>query len=175
MPVAVHRLIVPKVDLEIMADVRFSVVHDSDVAPTTMWQELIDWKGHEKWVPSTYVEVHSTGGAFGIGDTFTAWTGPAPTTKIGQRLSLEDRMRVDERNFDAATSSGNCLVTKLGPLLSGTASFTVAPHGGGSRVVWNERVAVKYAPQLLAPLLGRIGAIGFRLSLARLSKLLRSG
>jgi len=157
-----------------MANVRFELTHDIAAPPEVVWRELIDWKGHEAWVVSTHVDTTTSAGVPQVGDEFTAWTGPAPASKLGQRVSLEDRMRVDELDFDDAAKSGSCKVTKLGPVLTGWAAFAVSPHDGGTQIEWTEDVVVRYAPQLFAPVLARIGIVGFRLSLSRLAKQLRS-
>jgi len=155
-----------------MAHVHFELTHDFDAPPQVVWDELIDWKGHEEWIPSTDVDVHSAGDEHGIGGEFTAWSGPAPTTAIGRKLSLEDRMRVDELDFDETASTGSCRVSKLGPTLTGWASFTVEPHGGGTRMLWVEDVKVPYAPQFLAPVFAKLGIGGFRFGMKRLAKML---
>jgi hypothetical protein len=46
-----------------------------------------------------------------IGARFTAWTGLGPPT-------LKDRMEVSILDWDAATTSGTCEVTKIGPVLA---------------------------------------------------------
>lgn len=148
-----------------MADVTFQVDYTFDASPRTVWDELIDWKGHEKWIPMTRVDV-ATGDPTAVGAEFTAWTGVGP-------VSLEDRMRVKELNWDDNTSSGRCVVEKLGPILRGTAGFTVEParSGDGTDLVWFEDVSVRAVPQFLAPLVGAIGAAGFKSGMRRLDKL----
>lgn len=157
-----------------MAHVHFELTHDFAASPQVVWDELVDWKGHEEWIPSTDVEVHRDGDENGIGAEFTAWSGPAPTTSIGRKLSLEDRMRVDEMDFDAAAGTGSCRVSKLGPVLTGWAAFTVEPAGAGTRMVWIEDVKVPYAPQFLAPVFAKLGVAGFSFGMKRLGKLLAS-
>lgn len=149
-----------------MADVRFEVRSEFEASPRAVWDALVDWKGHEAWIPATRVDV-GPGDPTAVGATFTAFTGFGP-------LALEDRMRVVRCDWTAASSSGDCEVEKLGPILTGSAGFTVAPDGDGSVVVWVEDVTVRYAPQFLAPLLSRIGAAGFRVGMRKLAKQLRS-
>ncbi|MEM7094794.1 MAG: SRPBCC family protein [Actinomycetota bacterium] len=152
-----------------MAHVQFELTQDFDAPPQVVWDELVDWKGHEEWIPATWVELHGEGEPATLGAEFTAWSGPFPTTNLGRRLSLQDRMRVDEIEFDAAAGSGSCSVTKLGPTITGTAAFTIEPHSAGSRMVWTEDVSVPIAPQFVAPLLAKIGVAGFRFGMKRLA------
>lgn len=147
-----------------MAHVRFVVVHEFRAPPRVVWDELVDWKGHEAWIPATRVDVEP-GEPTAIGATFTAYSG------FG-KLALEDRMRVARCDWDDATSSGDCEVEKLGPVLTGRAGFTVEPAADGATVRWIEDVTVPYAPQFTAPLLGWLGAQGFRLGMRKLAKLL---
>lgn len=160
-----------------MAHVRFELTHDFDAPARVVWDEMIDWKGHEAWIPSTDVEIHTDGDPTAVGAEFTAWSGPAPTTSLGRKLSLEDRMRVESCDYDDAISTGSCKVTKLGPTITGWAGFTVSPINGSadrSQVVWTEDVVVPIAPQFLAPILARMGIAGFKLGMTRLAKLLRN-
>lgn len=147
-----------------MAAIRFEVRQTFDSPARDLWDELIDWKGHERWIPATRVEV-DPGDATAVGATFVAYTG------FG-RLSLEDRMRIVRCDWDEASSTGTCEIEKLGPVLRGSAGFTVTGHDGGSLLNWFEDVRVPYLPQLLAPLVGKISAAGFRLGMRRLARLL---
>ena len=126
-----------------MADVRFVVTVDFDASPREVWDELVDWKAHEAWIPSTRVEVDA-GDPTAVGATFTAWTG------FG-RLALEDRMRVTDCAWVDATGTGTCEVEKLGPVLRGHAGFTVQPQGSGARVDWTEDVTVRWLPRPVGP------------------------
>lgn len=146
------------------AHVRFEVRYEFDAPARALWDELVDWKGHEAWIPATKVDVDD-GDPTAVGATFTAVTGYRP-------LALVDRMRVTRCAWDESSSSGECEVEKLGPVLRGRAGFTVEADGDDSVMVWLEDVTVPYAPQLLAPVIGRLGAAGFRLGMRKLAKLL---
>ena len=146
------------------APVKFEVRHEFDAPPKVVWDELIDWPGHADWVPMTRVEVEP-GDPTAPGARFTAWTGP-------WKLALEDRMEVVRCDWDAARSSGDCEVNKLGPVLSGRAGFTVEPNGDGAVVVWIEDVEVRYAPGFLSPVLAKAGAAGFKQGMKGLAKLI---
>ena len=145
-----------------MARITFDVHHRFDQDARTVWDDLVDWKSHENWIPMTRVEV-GEGAMTDIGHEFTAWTGPGP-------LSLEDRMRVTKCDWDAATSSGDCTVQKLGPVLDGEAGFTVQPDGDGSTIDWFENVTIRFVPQFLAPIVAKIGALGFEQGMRGLSR-----
>ncbi|MEM9564511.1 MAG: SRPBCC family protein [Actinomycetota bacterium] len=147
-----------------MAAVFFTVNVPFDAPARTVWDELIDWKGHEEWIPATRVRVDDDDPT-AVGATFTAWTG------FG-RLSLEDRMRVTELAWDDSSGSGRCEVEKLGPILTGRAGFDVrpSPSGNGSEVEWLEDVQVRWLPSFLAPIVERLGAIGFKRGMQGLAK-----
>ncbi len=154
-----------------MAQITFDVHHRFEHSAQVVWDELVDWKAHEEWIPMTRVKV-GDGQMTAVGHEFTAWTGFGP-------LSLEDRMRVASCDWDAATSSGDCVVDKLGPVLRGSAGFTVAPVAAAagsdaSELVWTEDVSIRFAPQFLAPLLAKVGSIGFKHGMKSLAKNLDS-
>lgn len=147
-----------------MAAVRFEVRTSFDAAPRRVWDAMIDWKGHEAWIPATRVDAPEGDGT-AVGAEFTAFTGYGP-------LTLEDRMRITHCAWDATASSGECEVEKLGPVLGGRAGFVVAPEGSGSVVTWREDVTVPYVPGFAAPVVARLGAAGFRLGMRKLAKVL---
>ena len=146
------------------APVSFTVVHNFDQPPREVWDELIDWKGHEQWVPMTRVELGPEP-QDQPGATFMAFTGV-------WKLGLPDNMRVSVLEWDDESASGRCEVEKLGPILSGTAGFTVVPEGDGARVEWIEDVEVKYTPGFAAPIAAKLGAAGFKQGMKRLAKVL---
>lgn len=148
------------------AAVRFEVRTSFDAPPRRMWDELVDWNNHARWIPATRVEVPAGGGSE-VGDEIVAFTGYGPFT-------LEDRMRITRCAWDAAASRGDCEVEKLGPVLSGVAGFTVVPEGRGSAVVWREDVTVRYVPAVAAPVVTKLSAAGFRFGMRRLARRVRS-
>jgi len=147
-----------------MAAVEFTVTREFSAPAELLWAELIDWKGHEDWVPATRVDVSSADPSE-VGSTFVAWTGVRP-------LVLEDRMRVDECVWHEAERRGECVVAKLGPVLAGRAGFTVESVGSGSRLVWFEDVAIKWLPSRLGPPVGQLGAVGLSFAMRSLDRLL---
>ncbi|MEO0493942.1 MAG: SRPBCC family protein [Actinomycetota bacterium] len=149
-----------------MANVQFDVIQPFEASAQVVWDELIDWKGHEAWIPATKVEIHTDGDPAAVGSEFTATTGYGP-------LALPDKMRVTRCDWDDATGSGDCEVEKLGPVLTGRAGFTVEPTGAAtSKVVWVEDVEVRFLPRFLAPIAKVAGAFGFKLGMRKLGKLL---
>lgn len=149
-----------------MAAVRFEVRTSFDAPPRRVWEEMVDWKGHEAWIPATRVDVPG-GDATAVGAEFTAFTGYGP-------LTLADRMRVARCNWDEVASRGDCEVEKLGPVLRGRAGFTVKPEGGGSVVTWLEDVTVPYLPRFTAPVVAKLSAAGFGLGMRKLAKIVEA-
>lgn len=147
-----------------MAHVEFEVIHTFDAEARVVWDDLVDWKAHEAWIPATRVDV-GPGDPTAVGTEFTAYSGFGP-------LALKDHMAVTACDWDEATGLGRCEVEKLGPVLRGRAWFTVEPDGDGSVLSWYEDVRVRYVPQFVAPVLNRAGAAGFRIGMKRLAKLL---
>jgi hypothetical protein len=154
-----------------MAKIRFEVHHRFDQSAKVVWDELVDWERHADWIPATKMEVEP-GDPTEVGREFTARTGFGPVV-------LVDRMRVVSCDWDEEASSGECEVEKLGPVLYGRAGFTVADARGeggdggdetGSVLDWIEDVEVRRVPQFLAPVAGKIGAIGFKQGMKGLAK-----
>lgn len=147
-----------------MSAVHFTVTVPFDAPARTVWDEMIDWKGHEEWIPATRVKIDD-GDPTAIGATFTAWTGFGPA-------SLEDRMRVTECTWDDDAGTGRCEVEKLGPVLTGRAGFDVRPRadGAGSEVEWLEDVDVRWLPSPFAPIVARLSALGFKRGMQGLAK-----
>lgn len=148
-----------------MAHVQFEVVRSFDEAARVVWNELVDWPAHGAWIPATRVEMGS-GDPTAVGTEFTGYTGYGP-------LVLTDHMRVTRCDWDESTTSGRCEVDKLGPVLQGSAGFTVEANGSGAVVTWVEDVTVPYVPQFVAPIVARAAAMGFGFSLRKLAKILR--
>lgn len=158
-----------------MADINFEVRHRFTASSQRVWDELVDWKRHEEWIPATTMEV-GPGDPTAVGHELTARTGIGP-------LALPDRMRVAKCDWDEATASGDCVVEKLGPVLRGRAGFTVvpdvdaesAPPSGTSGCVldWFEEVTVRYLPQFVAPIGAWIGAFFFRQGMRKLDGVIR--
>jgi hypothetical protein len=146
-----------------MIAVRFTVTTRYAADIDRLWDELIDWEGHGRWVPATKVRLLEDTG--GVGTRFVARTGFGP-------LGFDDTMTVTELDAAARRSA----VEKTGPLLTGTAWFTLTPVDGQVELHWVEDVALP-GPSFLTPVVGRIaglaGAAGFRAALARLAKQLR--
>lgn len=154
-----------------MADIRFEVQHRFATSSQRVWDELVDWKRHEQWIPATTMDVEP-GDPTEVGRELTARTGFGP-------LALPDRMRVVRCDWDDAAESGDCVVEKLGPVLRGRAGFTVvpasdaAPGESGCVLDWFEDVTVPYVPQFVAPVGGWIGAFFFRQGMRKLERVIR--
>ncbi|MEM7276303.1 MAG: SRPBCC family protein [Actinomycetota bacterium] len=147
-----------------MAAVQFTVTHHFDAPPSIVWDEMLDWEGHGRWIPATRVEV-DPGDPRSVGATFTGYTGYGPAT-------LVDRMEITELSWDAEAGIGRCVVDKLGPVLLGTAGFTLEPDGDGTRLEWFEDVTISWLPRLIAPIVDRMSALGFSFGMRRLAKVI---
>ena len=148
------------------APVRFEVRTSFDAPPKRVWDEMVDWNGHEAWIPATRVDV-GPGDPTAAGAEFTAFTGYGP-------LTLEDRMRVTRCEWKHHASSGECEVEKLGPVLRGRAGFTVEPDGDGCVVTWLEDLTVPYVPGFAAPAVAKLSALGFKQGMRKLAKLVEA-
>ena len=148
------------------AAVRFEVRTSFDASPRRVWDAMIDWEGHGRWIPATRMDV-ARGDSTAVGAELTAFTGYGP-------LTLEDHMRITECSWDDAESIGRCEVEKLGPVLRGRAGFTVVPEGTGAAVVWLEDVTVPYAPGLSAPVIAKLSATGFQLAMRKLATIVEA-
>ena len=149
-----------------MAAIEFTVSHHFDAPAGVVWAEMIDWPGHGQWIPATRVEINDESGpGQSVDSQITGYTGYGP-------LTLVDRMRIDAIEWDEPTETGTCEVEKLGPVLKGRAGFTVTPDEAGSRVDWFEDVTVPYLPRLLAPVVNKMSAAGFKMGMKKLASVI---
>lgn len=142
-----------------MANVYFTVTRDLPLPADVVFDELIDWRGHAKWVPMTRVKVLSGDG--GPGTVFVATSGIGP-------VALPDRMRVDQLDPVEMTVS----ITKIGPVLTGVVHLSVTSTGDRtSRLDWVEDIRVPGLPQFLAKPVGVAARKGFETSITRMAAL----
>lgn len=122
------------------------------LAAQDAYELLCDWEDHGRWVPFTRVIAHDD-------DHFTAYTG------VGA-LSLKDEMIVVSRD----DAEHRVTIEKLGPVLTGTASFATRHFSqAGCIVTWHESIRVPFVPWFLAaPLRGVTRAL-FRRALRALA------
>ncbi len=143
-----------------VASVKFTVNRDLNLPARAVFDELVDWRGHAKWVPLTKVKVLKGDG--GPGTEFIATSGIGP-------LALPDRMRVDALDAEAMTVR----VSKIGPVLTGVVHLSVTATGeGASRLDWVEDILVPHMPQFLAKPVAAAARMGFQASISRMAKLL---
>lgn len=145
-----------------MARVDFSLQVQVPASATAVWAALTAWETHGEWIPMTRVRILSGDG--GLGTRFVARTGIGP-------LALDDVMVVT--SFDVAARAAS--VEKVGRL-TGSADFRISEdRPGASLVHWSEAVRVPGLPRFLAPIVARVGALAFRVSLQRLGRRLGAG
>ena len=144
-----------------MARVHFTVRKHLPLPARSVYDELVDWRGHAEWVPMTRVVMESGDG--GVGTTFVATTGLGP-------LALPDRMRVEE--MDSADMTVR--IVKIGPVLTGDVVLAVHPAGEEScDLLWDEDVTVPVLPQFLAGPVGAVARIAFGVSIDAMAKRVR--
>lgn len=142
-----------------MATVVFTVSQDLTLPARDVFDELINWKGHAKWVPLTRVEILKGDG--GPGTEFIATSGVWP-------LALPDRMRVDHLDPESMTVR----ITKFGPILTGVVDLRVTATGEHAcRLEWVEDVLVPRMPQFLARPVGAAARLAFQSSITRMATL----
>ncbi len=149
-----------------MAKIDFTVTHHFAAPARVVWDEMIDWPSHGKWIPATRVDVDSDGSQT-EGSEIVGYTG-------FWKLMLVDRMRISAMQWDEENGQGTCEVEKLGPVLKGRAGFVVVPSGTGSSVEWFEDVTVPYLPGPLSPVVSKLSAQGFSLGMRRLAKIVEA-
>ena len=140
-----------------MAQVSFALDVHCPASAERTWQALIDWRGHATWIPQTTVRILDGDG--GVATTFIARSGIGP-------LAFDDTMKVTL--LDPVTRTA--MVRKTGPLLTGTAGFTVSDAGSGCRIHWQEDVHVPHVPPFLAPALAIGGRVMFRVAIRGLAR-----
>jgi uncharacterized protein YndB with AHSA1/START domain len=100
-----------------------------------VFEVLTDWERHDEWMPFTRAV-----GGHEVGATLEGWTGIGP-------LGFRDTMVITEWSPGRRVS-----VRHTGRLVRGVAWFETVPRpGGGSSVIWAERLDLPLGP------LGRVG------------------
>lgn len=123
-----------------------------------VWNRVVDWPAHGRWVPLTRVRV-LTSRPGGVGARFVGRTGLGP-------LGFDDPMEVVEWTVPSTDRPGVCDVVKQGRVVLGRARFEVAPTSSGTTTVrWTEDIEL--APVRLTRPFGRLVALGGRLLFSR--------
>lgn len=124
------------------------------------WAVLVDWDHQNEWMLGTSVRSTEQNGE-GVDAGLHAVTG------IG-RFGMPDTMRIT-----AWEAPHRCDVVHLGPIVRGTASFTVTPceePRGGVDIAWTEvlELPLPMITERLWPLIRPLVTVPFRVSLRRL-------
>lgn len=155
---------------------RFTAQVEVHAPADAVWDLMVDWPAHGRWVPFTRVSV-LTARPDGVGARFV---GRSSLAVLGLgRLGFDDPMEVTEWAVPSRARPGRCTVRKLGRVVTGTASFDVVrigPDASGpaarTRVIWQEDIEV--APvaltRLFAPLVAVAGRLAFTASLRAMAR-----
>ncbi|MFF2501848.1 SRPBCC family protein [Streptomyces sp. NPDC058067] len=131
----------------------FRITRESPLSPAEAWRRLTDWERHGDVVPLTRVRL-ATPPPTGEGTVFV------PRTGVG-RFAFDDPMEVVAWEPPHGATAGRCRLEKRGTFVTGWAEIEVAPHGAGSRIVWQEEIHVRPLPGRCDPLLARAGRLMF--------------
>lgn len=140
---------------------RIEISFDIPTPLPAVWDALIDWEAHSAWIPNTAVTIleRSSDSTTQVGTRFVG------TTRIGP-LRFDDPMTVSDYHppaeFDGHAAS--CTVTKTGPLLGGTAGFTLTRiDDQHTNLVWFEHIYLQPAIYFwwTAPFIRIIGKAAF--------------
>lgn len=134
----------------------FTVRREVAAPAADVWQRLVHWPNHGRWVPLTRVTVTSAA-PDGVGATFVGRTG------VG-RLGFDDPMVVTGWQPPTDAGPGRCEIHKTGRVVLGDAWFTVAPLGTSRCVVeWSETIEVAGVRRLplAGPISDRFGRLAF--------------
>lgn len=127
-----------------------------------VWDILVDWPSHGRWVPFTTVTTTSAS-ATGVGASFVGRSGIGP-------IGFDDPMVVTQwqpPGDDAAP--GLCRIAKTGRIVLGDAEFSVTPLGPARcEVLWSENIEIVGVRRL--PLAGRLNDLIGRLTFAAVIK-----
>lgn len=144
-----------------MARVQFTARKQLRLPAQTVYDALVNWRGHADWVPMTRVRIEEGDG--GVGTVFIATTGLGPA-------ALPDRMRVEALDAEAMAAD----LVKIGPVLRGDVRIAVLPLSNTTcEVQWHEDITVPVLPNFAAPLVAAATQKAFEKSLDRLAKRLR--
>lgn len=124
--------------------------------PERVWQLLWDLERHTRSVPFTEV-AHADGvTALALGTRFVG------VTRLGP-LVLNDEMVVREWQ-----PSKRAVIEKVGSVLRGTITVTMAPSEGGTAMTWHQTVCVARLPMPLVSLAIPLIRMGYRQALGRI-------
>lgn len=135
---------------------RFVVAVEVAAPAAAVWDRLVDWPAHSRWIPLTTVQT-LTARPDGVGARFVG------RSHLG-RVGFDDPMEVTEWAPPGPGRPGRCALRKLGGIVTGTAAFDVAEiTNERSLVVWEEDIDIAPArlTRLFGPLIAAAGRLAF--------------
>ena len=120
---------------------RLEVARSLRASPERVWEELVDWRGQDRWIPLTHVRVVG-GRSEGLGARVSALSGfrlgPLPVGLL-DRFVVTGWTPPGPHGDDPA---GELAVLHLGPYFTGEGSFKVVADPLGARLVCTEVFSV---------------------------------
>lgn len=135
---------------------RFVATVEVAVPVAAVWDRLVDWPAHTRWIPFTTVWV-LTARPDGVGARFVG------RSHLG-RVGFDDPMEITEWAPPGPGRPGRCALRKLGRIVTGTAAFDVAViTPDRTLVVWEEDIdiAPAWLTRPFAGLVARAGRLAF--------------
>ncbi|TDQ54755.1 SRPBCC family protein [Actinorugispora endophytica] len=143
---------------------RVAVAHTCPAPAGRVWDTLVDWELHDRWMVLTRAR-----GGSGEGARVLAFTGIGP-------VGFSDPMEITGWRPPSDDAPGHCEVLHRGAVVRGRGRFDLEPlPGGRCLVTWSEWVRLPPGPvgRLAGPLVRVLTASLFRRSLRNLGGLAR--
>jgi hypothetical protein len=141
---------------------RFRIVIDSELPPEEAWNRLLNLHAHDDVIPLTRIEQGAaTAPELSDGHHFVAYTGAGPA-------GFHDPMTWTRIEPPSAGRPGLARVVKQGRVVGGEVTLTVGPGPRGSRIEWDQRWLLPWAPEVASLLTAPGAKLGYRYVLGRL-------
>ena len=140
----------------------FQVRIDTPRRADEAWDRVLDLRLHDRLIPFTRITSGKVPAAeLGSGSAFVARTGLGP-------LGFDDPMVVEGLVRPSGDSAGRARIRKHGTVIRGSIELRVTPQPVGSRVEWDQEIAVWGVPRALGWLTAKASRAAYGMALRRL-------